>query len=65
MNPEVRAHLFDNAIVVCFVAINLRLNISILYWAQNTLLVREINQKKRFNYIQLTILMNLLVCRIF
>ena len=38
-------HLFDDIIVVCFVAVNLRFIISILYWAQNPLLTREINKK--------------------
>lgn len=52
MNLQVRVHLFDDVIVVCFVAVNLRFNISILYWAQNTFLAREINKKKAFsNYI--------------
>lgn len=30
--------LFDNFVVVCFVAVNLRFVVSILDWAQNTLL---------------------------
>lgn len=36
-------HLFNNVIVVCFVAVNLRFILSILYWAQNTLLAGESN----------------------
>lgn len=37
------AHLFDDVIVVCLVAVNLRFIFSILYWAQNTLLAGESN----------------------
>lgn len=36
-------HLFDDVIVVCFVAVDLRFTFSILYWAQNTLLAGKSN----------------------
>lgn len=37
-------HLFDDDVVVRFVAVDLRFIISILYWAENTLLPREMNK---------------------
>lgn len=41
-----KAHLFDNVIVVCFHAVNFRFFVSILDWAQSSLLARDMHEEK-------------------